>query len=119
MKALIAVLITLLFLFTAPAFAGKSGGADTGKHKREQVKTHGRVMGDEASDKGVKIREMDQKRLKQTEEIKEEKQERVKEKSKKAKKGLEKQREMKSEQVQKELGEGSEKIPQQGDADYE
>jgi len=37
-----------------------------------------------ASDKGVKIRKMEQKRLKQTEEIKEEKQERVKEKSKKA-----------------------------------
>ena len=106
MKTLIAVLITLVFLFTAPAFAGKSGGAGKGNNKREHVKTHKRVMDGE---KGDNIREMKQKRLKQTEEIKEEKQERVKEKSKKAKKGLEKQREKKSEQVQKELGKGSEK----------
>ncbi len=109
MKTLIAVLITLVFLFTAPAFAGKSGGAGKDKHKREHVRTHRQAMGDEAGDKALKIRKKEQKRLKQTEGIKKEKQEKVKEKSKKAKKGLEKQREKKSEQVQKELGKGSEK----------
>ncbi|MCD4805454.1 MAG: hypothetical protein K8R07_07240 [Desulfobacterales bacterium] len=113
MKALIAALITLVFLFTAPAFAKGPGGAGKGVQNRERVREHvntrSRVMKGVASDKGVKIRKMEQKRLKQTEEIKEEKQERVKEKSKKAKKGLEKQREKKSEQVQKELGKGSEK----------
>ena len=72
MKALIAALITLVFLFTAPAFAGKSGGAGKGNNKREHVKTHKRVMDGE---KGDNIREMKQKKLKQTEEIKEEKQE--------------------------------------------
>ena len=44
MKALIITLITLVFLFTAPAFAGKSGGAGKGNHKREHVRTHKRVM---------------------------------------------------------------------------
>jgi hypothetical protein len=90
MKALIVTLITLVFLFTAPAFAGKSGGAGKGKHAKKQIKTHSRAMEAKADDKAVKIRKMEQK-------------------SKKTKKGLEKQREKKSEQVQKELGKGSEK----------
>lgn len=82
MKALIAALITLVFLFTAPAFAKGPGGAGKGVQNRERVREHvntrSRVMKGVASDKGVKIRKMEQKRLKQTEEIKEEKQERVK-----------------------------------------
>ena len=109
MKALITTLIALVFLFTAPAFAGKSSGAGKGKHAKKQIKTHSRAMEAKADDKAVKIRKTEQKRLKQTEEIKEEKQEKIKEKTKKAKKGLEKQREKKSEQVQKELGKGSDK----------
>ena len=114
MKALITTLIALVFLFTAPAFAKGPGGTGKGSQKREHIRTHRGVIGEKASDKAVKIRKMEQKRLKRAEEkikesgeIKEEK--RLKEKSKKAKKGLEKQREKKAEQVQKELGKGSEK----------
>jgi uncharacterized protein HemX len=98
MKALITTLIALVFLFTAPAFAKGPGGTGKGSQKREHIRTHRGVMGEKAGDKAVKIRKMEQKRLKRAEE-----------KSKKAKKGLEKQREKKAEQVQKELGKGSEK----------
>ena len=117
MKALITTLITLVFLFTAPAFAKGPGGAGKGVQNRERVrehvKTRSRVMEGEAGDKVEKIkkrkREQAKERIKEAKEAKEEKQEMVKEKTKKAKKGLEKQREKKSEQVQKELGKGSEK----------
>ncbi len=43
MKALITTLIALIFLFTAPAFAGKSGGAGKGRHVKKQIKTHRRL----------------------------------------------------------------------------
>ncbi|MBT9439152.1 MAG: hypothetical protein GAS50_08165 [Desulfobacterales bacterium] len=116
MKALIAALITLVFLFTAPAFAGKSGGAGKGNNKREHVKTHRRAMEAKTDDKAAKIkekrerkREQAEEKIKEAGELKKEKKKKVEKKSQKAKKGLEKQREKKSEQVQKELGKGSEK----------
>ena len=118
MKALITTLIALVFLFAAPAFAKGPGGAGKGVQNRERVrehvKTRSRVMEGEAGDKVEKIkkrkREQAKERIKEAKEAKEDKQEKVKEKNKKAKKGLEKQREKKAEQVQKELGKGSEKV---------
>jgi len=62
MKTLIAALITLVFLFTAPVFAGKSGGAGKGKHKREHVRTHRQAMEAKAGDKALKIRKKEQKK---------------------------------------------------------
>ncbi|MBA3018235.1 MAG: hypothetical protein KJ550_12555 [Proteobacteria bacterium] len=109
MKTLIAAMITLIFLFTAPAFAKGPGGEGKGSHNGEDIKTHRGVMGEKAGDKAVNIREMEQEKLERAEEVQEEKQEKVKEKSQKTKKGLEKQREKKAEQVQKELDKGSEK----------
>ena len=84
MKALITTLIALVFLFTAPTFAGKSDRAGKGRHAKKQIKTHSRAMEAKTDDKVKKIkkrkREQAKERIKEAEEVKEEKQEKVREK---------------------------------------
>jgi len=93
--------LVVMSLLVMPALAEKPAWAGKGKPTAEQKEMHRAAMEAKGDDM-----DMDESRLKEKKEKKEKKQK--KEKSSDTK-GLEKQREMKTEQEQKELGKGSEK----------
>lgn len=92
-------LITLVVMSLAatPAFAEKPEWSGKGKPTAEQKEMHRAAM--EAKGDGVDEHGLEEKKEKKEK----------KEKSSDANKGMEKQREMKSEKIQKELGKGSDK----------
>jgi len=69
MKTLITTLIALVFLFTAPAFAGKSGGAGKGEHAKKQIKTHSKAIEAKADDKVEKIKKRKHEQAKERKEL--------------------------------------------------
>jgi len=118
MRALTSILIGLIFLATAPAFAEKPTWAGKKTSSQEQVKGHGKAMDPRTDDDVEEMKEEEEaeggKRWKkkvgqERGEAVETMTDAVEKQEEKEKKGLEKQREKKAEQVQKELYKGSEK----------
>ena len=97
---IIIILIALGLVFTTPCFAKKSSGAGNGGHDRQQIKNSGHETQYKTTDHMKKTKQIkrDQKNVKKE----------TKDKDAEKIKGLEKQREKKSVQMQKELGKGSE-----------
>ena len=96
--------LVVMSLLVMPALAEKPEWAGKGKPTAEQKEMHRAAMEAKGDDM-----DMDESRLKEKKEKKEKKVKKEKKEKSSDSKGLEKQREMKSEQVQKELGKGSEK----------
>jgi hypothetical protein len=127
MRVLMSSLIALCFLATAPAFAVKPDWAGKGKPAKEYGKAMDSKTDDEVEEKkaesgkrGKKARDLGEKAEEELEEQKDMAGEELEEAQKKEKgtglekvtmekRGLEKQREKKAGQVQKELDKGSER----------